>query len=327
MDKINWGIIGCGKVCEVKSGPAFSKVEHSNLVAVMRRNADKASDYAKKHHVPIWYSDADELIHNAKVNAIYIATPPSSHLEYVRKAAKAGKPVYVEKPMGRTFAECEEMIRVCKDAGVPLFVAYYRRRLPYFLKVKKLLDSRAIGTPTLITLTLIKSAKQSDTDPETNWRINPEISGGGYFHDLASHQFDLFHFLLGDIREANGSFSTHHINNEGQDSISASFQFESGLVGSGSWTFTSIWEHYKDEVVIYGDQGKLTFACFNGKIPIVLETSNKRTEFNLPYPEHVQQPLITTIVDELMGKGKSPSTGQSASKANWVIDQVLKSAH
>ena len=82
---INWGIIGCGKVTELKSGPAFSKVEGSRLVAVMRRNAALAEDYAKRHNVPRFYSNADDLINDGEVNAVYVATPPGSHKEYAIK--------------------------------------------------------------------------------------------------------------------------------------------------------------------------------------------------------------------------------------------------
>lgn len=323
MKEINWGIIGCGDVCEVKSGPAFSKIEHSNLVAVMRRNAKKAADYAKRHQVPIWYSNADQLINDPKVNAIYIATPPSSHLEYVLKVAKAGKPVYVEKPMGRTYSECQDMIEACKKAGVPLFVAYYRRRLPYFLKVKELIESGAIGKITMVNLTLIKSPKPNDSKPKENWRINPEISGGGHFHDLSSHQLDFLSYFFGDIIDANGMKSNALNQNSVEDTVSASFKFESGLIGNGVWTFTSLFNHFKDEVVILGNKGRITFGSFSGNIPIILETQSGKKEFSILYPEHVQQPLIQTIVDELRGIGTSPSTGISGAKANWVMDKIL----
>jgi len=96
---IHWGIIGCGDVTELKSGPAFQKVPGSKLVAVMRRNADLARDYAKRHGVARWYSDASELINDPQVDAVYVATPPDSHALYAIQAMKAGKPVYVEKPM------------------------------------------------------------------------------------------------------------------------------------------------------------------------------------------------------------------------------------
>ena len=123
MEHINWGMIGCGNVTEKKSGPAFSKVPHSSLVAVMGRDAQKAADYAQRHGVPKWYNDVDELINDPDVNAIYIATPPNVHLEYAAKAMKAGKAVYVEKPMALSADECEQMNQISRETGVPLFVA------------------------------------------------------------------------------------------------------------------------------------------------------------------------------------------------------------
>jgi predicted dehydrogenase len=112
--EICWGIIGAGNVCEVKSAPAMSLIEGSRLVAVMRRNGEKAKDYAKRHGVAKWYDDADLLINDSEVNAIYIATTPDSHKQYTIKAALAGKPVYVEKPMARTYSECLSMIEACQ---------------------------------------------------------------------------------------------------------------------------------------------------------------------------------------------------------------------
>lgn len=323
MLEVNWGIIGCGDVCEVKSGPAFQKVEHSNLVAVMRRNAEKAKDFASRHGVPTWYSDADELINDPAVNAVYIATPPNSHLEYVLKVAKAGKPIYVEKPMGRTFAECQQMIEACSKATVPLFVAYYRRQLPYFLKVKELIESGVIGTISMVNLDLIKSPGASDSNPDANWRVNPEISGGGHFHDLASHQLDLLAYFFGDIVDAVGMNRNSLNLNSAEDTISACFKFESGLIGTGSWTFTSLPKHWKDEGTLIGSEGKITFCCFNDSIPIVLETESETQEFSVSYPAHVHQPLVQSIVNELRGVGKSPSTGNSGAKANWVMDKIL----
>ena len=323
MKTIKWGIIGCGAVCEVKSGPGFQKAENSALVAVMRRDAEKAQDFANRHGVPSCYSDANDLINDPKVNAIYIATPPKFHLDYVRLAAPSGKAIYVEKPMGRTYAECLEMIEICESAGVPLFVAYYRRLLPYFLKVKSILDSGVIGTPTSLNLELYKSPKPNDDNPAQNWRIDPDISGGGYFHDLASHQFDLLEYLFGEIDSASGSSNSSILKNPAEDVVSAHFKCSSGLIGTGSWNFTINDQHKKDQVIVYGTKGCISFSSFNGDIPIIVETDSGKEEYRVPYPPHVQQPLIQSIVDELRGKGTCPSTGKSAARANWVMDQVL----
>ena len=137
MRTIRWGIIGCGDVTEVKSGPGFQKAQHSSLVAVMRRTGELARDYARRHGVPRWYDNAEALIDDPDVDAVYIATPPAYHKEYALLSAQAGKPVYVEKPMALNFEECQMMIEVCRAAGVPLFVAYYRRALSRFLKVRR----------------------------------------------------------------------------------------------------------------------------------------------------------------------------------------------
>jgi predicted dehydrogenase len=142
---INWGIIGCGNVTEVKSGPAFNKVKGSRLAAVMRRDAALAEDYARRHKVPKFYTNAMDLINDAEVNAIYVATPPGSHAEYGIAAIRAGKPVYIEKPMALNYKECLQINRASEKHDVPVFVAYYRRTLPGFLKVKNILEKGTIG--------------------------------------------------------------------------------------------------------------------------------------------------------------------------------------
>ncbi|MAO65770.1 MAG: oxidoreductase [Balneola sp.] len=325
MDQIKWGIIGCGDVTEIKSGPAFNKIDHSELVAVMRRNVEKAEDHAKRHNVSRWYSDADKLINDSQVNAIYIATPPDSHAHYTKKAAQAGKAVYVEKPMGLNHEECLEMISACEEAGVPLFVAYYRRALPYFLKVKELLDNDAIGTVTSVSIELIQPPKPDDfksREEHNNWRTKPEISGGGYFHDLASHQLDLMEFLLGPIKNIAGNSTNKMGWYNASDVLSASFLFEKDIPGLGLWNFTAQPDQKKDRTTIMGRDGSIIFSTFDDSKPVLLETSSGKEEFDIPYPKHVQQPLIQTVVNDLRGVSESPSTGETGAQANLLMDKI-----
>ena len=186
---IQWGFIGCGAVTEKKSGPAFNKVQGSKVVAVMRRDIEKAKDYAIRHDVKKYYSDADELINDPEVNAIYIATPPGSHFKYAEAAMRAGKPVYIEKPMASSYNECIEINKVSEETGIPCFVAYYRRTLPYFLKVKQLIDEGALGEISTVQISFAIPPYATDYDRENlPWRVKKEIAGAGYFYDLASHQ-------------------------------------------------------------------------------------------------------------------------------------------
>lgn len=319
MKTINWGIIGCGNVTEVKSGPALQKAAGSNLAAVMRRNWELARDYAQRHGVPRWYDDADKLINDPEVNAVYIATPPSSHKEYTLKVAEAGKAVYVEKPMARNYAECREMIAACEKNRIPLFVAYYRRSLPRFLKIKSLLEEGAIGEVRFVNVTFHKRPWDADYQPG-NWRVNPEIAGCGYFCDLASHMLDILQYLLGDIKEAQGHASNQMGLYEAEDIVSGIFVFESGVHGSGVWNFSAYGDLDRSEIV--GEKGKITFATF-GESPVVLENSRGKQEFAIPNPLHIQQSLIQSVVDELLGSGKCPSSGVSAAKTSWVMDKML----
>jgi predicted dehydrogenase len=319
---IRWGIIGCGDVTEKKSGPGFQKATNSDLVAVMRRTSEKARDYAQRHNVPKWYDNADKLINDPDVNAIYIATPPETHKEYTLRASAVKKPVYVEKPMARDFQECEAMIKACQENQVPLFVAYYRRSLPKFLKVKELLDSGIIGKPrsVRIVLTQMPQADQYGTESPP-WRVIPNMSGGGFFFDLASHTFDLLDFYFGPISSAYGNAENQMNLYPGEDIVSASFQFENNIIGSGLWCFTS--NIKEDSIEIVGQIGKISFSTFS-TVPVKIHLDDKSESITIDHPEHIQQPHIQSIVNELLGEGECPSHGNSAARTTRVMDQIIK---
>lgn len=323
MKKVSWGFIGCGDVTEVKSGPAFSKIENSEVVAVMRRNAKKVRDYARRHHISRYYTDAGELIHDPEVNAIYIATPPNTHAEYTVRALEAGKPVYVEKPMARNYRECKRMLEASQKARLPLFVAYYRRCLPSFLQVKEIVNSGVLGKIRLVNLRLYHPPKQEDNDEHLPWRVRPEISGGGYFFDLASHQLDILDYILGPFRDASGIARNQAGLYLAEDIVTASWEFKSGVIGSGVWCFTVGETERSDIIDIIGTKGRVSFACFDTQ-PVILSTASGTKKFDLPHPTHVQQPLIQTVVAELLGKGKCPSTGESAARTGYMMDKIIK---
>ena len=316
MKTIQWGIIGCGDVTEVKSGPGFQKAKNSRLVAVMRRNGKLAQDYALRHGVPKWYDNADDLIQDPDVDAVYIATPPYAHKEYTIKCAQAGKPVYVEKPMAMNFAECQDMIKACKEAGVPLYVAYYRRCLPRFLKIKELLDAGVIGDIRGVIMTLYMPFPE-----EFDWHYTPSFGGGGKFVDMGCHTLDFLDYALGPIRSVAGFAGNLGGNYPVEDIVTGAFEFDSGLQAVGIWSFSTFKMFDKTEII--GTIGKISFSSFDTE-PVILETKNELTEFSIDNPTHVHQPLTQTIINELNGVGYCPSTGESGSRTNWVMDQLLE---
>ena len=318
---VRWGIIGCGDVTEVKSGPGFQKAAGSSLVAVMRRNRAKAEDYAQRHGVPRAYSDADALIGDPEVDAVYIATTPSSHCELALKVAAAGKPCLVEKPMAMNHRECERMLAAFDRAAVPLWVAYYRRALPRFLLVRDLLRSGAIGRATSTQVRITTPLAVGDA--ALGWRFNPDVAGAGPFLDLASHCLDLVDFFFGPIAMVVGhSARTGDSAYGAEDVTAASFLINNDMVGTGLWNFNA--DRTEDEIVIVGTDGELiTPVLTDGDV--VVKREGRSIVHPVRNPPHVHQPLIQTIVDELHGRGHCASTGRSGARTSRVMDQCLES--
>lgn len=326
MHTVRWGIIGCGDVAEVKSGPGFQKAEGSTLSAVMRRNGTLAADYARRHGVSAWYDDASKLIHDPHVDAVYIATPPNSHKAYVLKAADAGKPVYVEKPMALNYQESAEMEQYCRKKSVPLFVAYYRRAQEKFLLLRDILQSGEIGEIRFVRITQYRPPGKDEQSKQTlPWRVIPEISGGGHFVDLGSHTCDLVDFLCGPITHVQGYSANQGGFYPAEDMVAGSWVCDTGVMGTGTWCFTA--GETLDEFLIVGTLGSAACSVF-GTEPIRVTTCSGSSaphvrEVHYEVPDHVQQPLIQTIVDELRGKpGACPSTGASALRTAYVLDRI-----
>ncbi|HEX8316134.1 MAG TPA: Gfo/Idh/MocA family oxidoreductase [Flavisolibacter sp.] len=319
---INWGIIGCGNVTEVKSGPAFQKVAASGLVAVMRRNGAKAKDYAERHGVPKWYSNADELINDPDVNAIYVATPPLSHEEYAIRALVAGKPVYVEKPMTINALAAERILQASQEAGVKLCVAHYRRQQPLFLKIKEWLDTDAIGDVQVVNLQFFQP-HNSDViaSTEAAWRLDPALSGGGLFHDLAPHQLDLMLYFFGKPKTVSGlSLNTAGLYSA-DDTTSGQIVFESGVVFNGIWCFTL--PAKRDHCEIIGTRGIIRFSVFDHQ-PVQLIKDGKDESFAFEKLPHVQQPMIAKVVEYFLGQSHNPCSAEEGLEVMKMIDAFTR---
>jgi predicted dehydrogenase len=323
MKTVRWGMIGCGDVTERKSGPGFGKAAHSELVAVMRRNGALAADYARRHGVPRWHDDADAIIRAPDIDAVYVATTPDSHRDYVLRCAAAGKPVLVEKPMALDHGQCRDMIAACRAAGVGLWVAYYRRALPRFLRVRDLVQSGAIGQVRMV----VSRQFQRDRPPaEMNpgsppWRVDAALSGGGLFVDMASHTLDILDFMFGPTGEVR-AFAGNQAGAYGpEDTVTATYRFASGVHGSGAWCYAADRDEEYSEIV--GANGRIRFST-SKPVPIRVMRGDAIEEIAMDDPPHVHQPLIETIVGELNGQGRCPSTGECGARTTWVIDQILR---
>ena len=324
LKDVKWGFIGCGEVTEKKSGPAFSLINNSSVVAVMSRDAAKAKSYANRHSIERSYSDPMSLINDPEVNAVYIATPPSSHSTFALMAMRVGKPVYIEKPMASSYEECLRINRISEQTGTPCFVAYYRRYLPYFQTVKNIAYSGRIGN--VLSIHIRFSVPPRELDYNKNnlpWRLQPDIAGGGgYFYDLASHQLDLLQYMFGIITDAEGYCCNMAGLYKVEDTFNACFKFDNGISGAASWCFVAHDSARTDRIEIIGNKGMICFSVFD-YTPIELFTEKGREVLAIENPPHVQQPLIQKVVDHLRGEGICDCDSISATPTNWVMDRIL----
>jgi 1,5-anhydro-D-fructose reductase (1,5-anhydro-D-mannitol-forming) len=325
MDQVKWGMIGCGNVTEIKSGPAIYKSNNSSLIAVMCPHIDRARNYAARHNITDFYDTAEQIINHPYITAVYIATPVKFHAPYAIQAMEAGKAVYLEKPMALNYKQCLELKEVSIKTGSKLFVAYYRRSLDYFIKIKELINAHAIGEITSVAISLLKPARMEDYDKENlPWRVIPELSGGGYFYDLACHQIDLLQFLLGPIVKAKGYAENKAGLYQAEDTVSAEWTFASGISGAGNWSFVCRDEEKQDTIILYGTKGRIEFSTFDFT-PIQLQADDNMRMFNYKTPAHIQMPFIETIIHELTGRGTSDADLDSAVNTNKVMNQIILS--
>lgn len=319
---VRWGMVGCGAVAEAKSAPAYARAQGSRLVAVASRRPEAARDYAARHRIAQVFDDADELIRSPAVDAVYIATPPSSHLGLALRVAAAGKPCCVEKPIAMSQAEADEMVAAFEAAGMPLIVAYYRRSLPRFGQVRRWIEEGAIGEIRHVHWSLARMPTPADLAGDGGWRTRPEAAPGGYFDDLACHGLDLFDFLLGPIAQAGGVSGRQQGLYPVPDAFAASWRHHHGATGSAFWNFAAF--RPSDEVRILGARGEIRFSIFE-EAAVELDTADGIESVTIANPDPVQLHHVENIIRHLSGDGVHPSTGASAARTARVMDLILGS--
>ncbi|MEO0001867.1 MAG: hypothetical protein RL766_1913 [Bacteroidota bacterium] len=323
MEKtITWGIIGCGNVTEMKSGPAFNKVLGSRLHAVMRRDAALAEDYAKRHHVPVWYSDADALINDPEINAVYIATPPKFHEEYTLAALEKGKMVYVEKPVTMDVASCQRMMEAQDRCKGKVVVAHYRRALPMFNEIAALVRNNKVGKIKLIKLAMFKPDDHVDAAQHaSNWRVQPELAGGGYFYDLAPHQLDIIQYIFGTPIRSAGLSANQAGLYPAEDAVVCQFQLPGGIHFQGSWNFSMPAILREDSCQLIGENGYIQFPFFGNEVRVVTDAGAELLSFQ--HPQHIQQPMIGKVVSYFQGNSENPCSLEEAMVSLQVMEQAV----
>lgn len=316
---IRWGLIGCGKVVQKKSGAAFRDVPHSTIAAVMGRDIKKAEKVAGAFQAPEWCDTVEELL-SKDIDAVYIATPPGLHYEQALACLKAKKPVYLEKPFARNYTEAKELTEAFEEAGVPLYIAHYRRAQQQFLKVRELLNNGVIGNVKSVDFYIKRIF--SEKDLTHGWLYDPVMSGGGKFYDIAPHAVDIIHFLFGDIIKAEGKAENLGKGCPLENVVTMFFETEKEVLIKGS--FHGMSEEKSDRMYVSGTKGSMEFSV-HGKSDILVKDfhGNLLAHYDLPEPQIVEEPMVKSVVEDLLGIGVCESKAKDVLVTYKVIDQLL----
>ena len=323
MDEVRWGIIGAGDVAEHKGGPALYNVEHSRLVAVMSRRADRAEDFARRHQAQRHYTQVEALLADDEVNAVYVATPPNVHAALTEQAARAGKHVLCEKPMAMTVAECRRMIQACRDHGVQLMIAYYRRFFPVVMKMKEAVDAGVIGH-LVRARAAVADFYTPRADGERKWLIEKGTAGGGFLTDVATHRLDLLAFFLGSVRERSlPSSIPQHFDFDVDDASVLMMRFDSGTHATGAFNWNV--GAPIDEFEICGTEGRLLARNLGaGQLEVVAD--GEVTPYSLPAPPITHLGLVAHYVECLRTGRPNALPGEEGIQATRMTEAAYASA-
>ena len=262
MKKLKWGVIGAGGIARTRTIPGLALAQNAELAAVMDPKPDMAGSLAQTYGGRA-YTSAAELMQDPRVEAVYIASPVYAHEEQVLMALAAGLPVLVEKPAGRTVAECLTMQSAARQAGVPVGVGFMMRFHTFHQQIRQLIQSGALGQ------VVSARAQQIFWYPamENCWRQEKRLSGGGALMDVGIHNIDLIEYITGSrTRRVTGFTNTRTFSYDVDDMCNLLLQLENGAVAYIDGAFNAHSAPGGNLLEVYGTRGTILVQGSIGQV-------------------------------------------------------------
>ena len=319
---IRWGILGCGDIARKRVAQACSDAAGSELLAAWRRDGAKRARFCQDFGVERSYADETELIADADLDAVYIATPPHLHRQQTLAAAAVGKHVLVEKPMALSTAECDEMTAACRRAGVKLGVAYYRRFYPIVRRMKEIIADGSIGK--ILSVGAVTSTPFAIRPGEDGYyRARWAEGGGGALMDVGSHRLNLLLDMLGPIERVKAHCDTLVGDYETDDCATLAFRFAAGMHGTLQCYFGTTPD--LDVFKMIGTRGHVTADPLNGS-ELVIQRGEERHVESHPREENTHLPLVADFVAAVRDDRDPLVTGEEGRAANDVMERAYGDA-
>ena len=302
---IRLAVLGLGGFARERALPAIVSATLCETTVIVSSSGKKADEMATEFRVDhvLTYEQFHEGAAVDAYDAVYIATPPAFHLEYAKTAAEFGKHVLCEKPMETSVSRAEEMIRVCEEADVTLMIAYRLQTEPAIRRMRELVQDGFVGEPVQLIGGFSSQLLASNSDPE-QWRLDPDLAGGGVLIDLGIYPLNTSRFLLdADPVAVHGTtVSTHEEFADVEEHVSFHLSFPDGVTTTCTASFNA---HPDSRVQVLGTEGQILIeAPFGGVVPqdITLKRDDMRTEYvGHPVDEVVEEfdYFATCVLTEL----------------------------
>jgi predicted dehydrogenase len=321
MQKLRWGLIGCGDIARKRVAPALRDAAGSELYAVARAQADLAEEFAREFGARKHYGDWRELLADPEIDAIYIATPVDLHAEQTIAAARAGKHVLCEKPMALTAADCGRAAAACREAGVKLGIAYYRHFYPLLKRIKQIIASGEIGQPVIARINAFEQFNPAAHEPR-HWLIEKARSGGGPMMDFGCHRIEVLMNLFGPIARTQAFQDQVRLKRDVEDTAGAFFHFESGAHAALLVSHAAF--EPQDTLDIFGGAGALRVPVLTAGQLHIKTPAGERAESHPPHA-NLHQPLIEDFVDAI-ANDREPAVGAEVGREVQRIEELIYAA-
>jgi predicted dehydrogenase len=305
MQKLRWGLIGCGDIASKRVAPALRDLPNCELTAVARNRSDLAPSFAERFGARRWFADWPALVRDEEIDAVYIATPVHLHADQTMAAAEAGKHVLCEKPMALNVADCERMIAACRAHHVKLGVAYYRHFYPVVARVKDIIHSGEIGRPVITQINVFERFNPEPNHPR-RWLVEKVKAGGGPMFDFGCHRIEILLNVFGQITRTIGSTSSVLFDREVEDTAVALFEFESRM--RSMLTVTHASSDSQDTMSIFGSAGSIHIPVLNQGTMTIRTAAGDRIETHPPH-SNLHQPLIDDFTQAVLTDREPQVTG------------------
>jgi 1,5-anhydro-D-fructose reductase (1,5-anhydro-D-mannitol-forming) len=306
---LNWLVVGVGDITTRRVIPAIQAEPRSNLYGIVTRDPKKAEKYGCKV-----YTDLAKALFDDQIDAVYVASPVALHAPQSILSLRAGKHVLCEKPMAINHAEAESMVKTAKEQNRKLGVAYYRRNYPKVTKAIQLIMEGAIGFPVMAMATF------HDWLPVDgkfrSWLIDPAMAGGGPLFDVASHRIDLMNYMFGEPHGVCAHLSNVIHDLEVEDSATLIVEYATAVRGIIDVRWHS--KIVRDEFRIIGTEGEINLTPLNGP-----ELVYPGGQLMMPAHDNIHFPCIENFVEHVLDGKPMLSTGETAAKTDWVIQEAL----